>query len=57
MATIKVAERWFGPKERNLAVAGQSFASIVGGLAGFIIAPFLVGDDASLGDVQTYIFV
>lgn len=45
MATIKVSERWFAPEERTVAVAGQSFAFIVGGIAGFIIGPLFVNAD------------
>mmetsp|Transcript_39360 Transcript_39360/g.28475 ORF Transcript_39360/g.28475 Transcript_39360/m.28475 type:complete len:164 (-) Transcript_39360:541-1032(-) len=56
MATIKVAERWFGPNERTLAVSAQSFAFIVGGIAGFILGPIFVRENATLEDVETLMF-
>lgn len=51
MATIKVAERWFAPNERTIAVSGQSFAFILGGIAGFILGPIFVPAGATLDDV------
>jgi len=57
MATIKVSERWFGPEERTIAVAGQSLAFVIGGIAGFIIGPFFVTSNATVEDVYSFLWV
>mmetsp|Transcript_69172 Transcript_69172/g.95865 ORF Transcript_69172/g.95865 Transcript_69172/m.95865 type:complete len:85 (+) Transcript_69172:461-715(+) len=56
MATIKVSERWFAPNERTIAVSGQSLAFVVGGIAGFILGPLFVGDNATPDDVFQFMF-
>jgi hypothetical protein len=51
MATISISNIWFPPEGRTVAISAQSFAFIIGGIAGFAIGPIFVNGDATLGDV------
>jgi MFS family permease len=55
MATITLSTIWFPPEQRTVCISAQSIAFVVGGILGFALGPFFVGDDATVAEVKTFL--